>query len=199
MIDDTHKFILILLPKTGTTSLTEIDFIRKNIDPKKHDVHRHYDTIHDSQMDYYKVCTCRNPYSKCISLWSYWSMRFKVIGKDTFDFQNFMLNFDEIVQRVIQTFGEYEEVHFKSCYESIKFSTNGKLSFNDIDNWLKFESLQEDFDTICDRIKIPRQQLPHKNKMNHKHYTEYYDDVTKKIVTERFAEDIKYLNYKYGE
>jgi hypothetical protein len=67
----------------------------------------------------------------------------------------------------------------------------------DIDFIGKIENLQNDFNTICDNIGIPRKPLTQRNKSKHDHYSKYYDKETRDIVASRFAEDIEMFGYKF--
>jgi len=69
----------------------------------------------------------------------------------------------------------------------------------DIDFLIRFENLNEDFKKACDMLEIPFVELPQRNKSSRGHYTEYYDDELVELVRNRFSDEIKHVNYIYGE
>jgi hypothetical protein len=63
----------------------------------------------------------------------------------------------------------------------------------------KFENLQSDFDNICDKIGKSREKLPHYNKTDRLHYSNYYDDETRDLVASAYATEIKHFGYKFEQ
>tara|TARA_A200000159_G_C7315737_1_gene336612 strand:- start:597 stop:1253 length:657 start_codon:yes stop_codon:yes gene_type:complete len=62
----------------------------------------------------------------------------------------------------------------------------------------KYENLRSDFDIICKKLKF-KCTLEHRNSVKRKHYTDYYNNEAKQFVAEKYAKDIEYFGYKFGE
>jgi chondroitin 4-sulfotransferase 11 len=60
----------------------------------------------------------------------------------------------------------------------------------------KFENLQADFAYVCKTLNINK-NLSHLNATEHKPYTEYYNETTKQMIAEKYANDIKLFNYTF--
>jgi hypothetical protein len=127
--------------------------------------------------------TVRNPYSRAVSMYKHksWS------SAETFDdFCNAIKN--------NKYSNDTARWHSTTLAEHIVDENDLKVDFV-----IKLETIQHDLNIVCDKIGIPHQKLFHVNKSKHKHYTEYYNDETKQIIAEIYAEDIKYFGYKFGQ
>ena len=160
--------------------------------------------------DYFKFTFVRNPWDKMVSWYHYHKRRKWDFDSWPWD-KNNPPEFKEFIKQIYDESFDWKTLwkgrRGKSTYDQkvpLRVSNsymwlvdeNGKLLADFIG---RFENLQEDFDIVCDKIGIPQQKLPHKNKSKHKHYTEYYDDETREIVAEKYAKDIEYFGYKFGE
>ena len=143
--------------------------------------------------DYFKFGFTRNPYAWAVSWYTFWfewkGGRSRKVPSKKHWWKIQHMNFSEFLR--------YE--WFTNTKTAADMFLRGKTDKQLVDFIGKVENLQEDFNTICDKIGIPQQHLPHKNKSKHKHYTEYYDDETRQIVAEKYKKDIEYFGYEFGD
>jgi hypothetical protein len=192
MISHKHKFVFVHINKTGGTSIeTILRKISKNWNGKHHLIEK-YRKLADEKHgfeNYFKFTFVRNPWDRLLSNYFFRKITLKDNRVQDLSFKNWIINSRD---------GNYS---FENCLSRRTqldwiVDENGEVVVDFIG---RFENLQQDFNIICDKIKIPQQQLPHANKSKHTHYTEYYDDETRQIVAEKYAKDIEYFGYKFGK
>ena len=191
MIDSKHKFIFIHIPRTGGTSIEEQFQYSEAKEKNKHwnlnDWHNHLSN--ESFKSYFKFTFVRNPWDIIVS---------KYFDKGWYS---------------SPVEGRGGEIGYH-CGKSLKyFLKHHKLAIHEHGDSLldyfdprqmdfigRFENRTQDLEYICKNIGINinanKKVRSHKNT---KHYTEYYDDETREIVAERYAKDIEYFGYKFGE
>jgi chondroitin 4-sulfotransferase 11 len=202
VISNKHKFIFVHIPKCAGTS---IEFSLNGSAYVKWDAHNKIWVQHataeqikklycQNYEDYFSFTFTRNPWDRAIS--DYFWMKKDLSIEDSF--KNYLLlenNFNTPNLR-------YPHLNMTGRGDHILAQSDFILNSNGdriVDFIGTFENLQEDFNIVCDKIGIPRKQLPHTNKTKHRNYTEYYDEETKQIVAQKYAKDIEYFGYKFGE
>ena len=215
-ISHKHKFVYIAITKTGSSTIcntlneySDIRFNKSHNQPNMgaSELKKKFDMQNWNWEEYFKFTFVRNPWERIVSQWEY---RHKQIHKYESEKYNtgrdFPIRCKELLTELNFDFNNF-------ILYLAKNKTTGSSLVCDQRDWSlddkkdksllnfigKTENLQEDFNTVCDKIGIPEQQLPHRNKTKHKHYTEYYDDETREIVAEKYAKDIEYFGYEFGE
>lgn len=198
-----QKYIWFPVPKSATRSTAAL--LDKHTERTK--LYSHYQ---EDWNNYFKFTIVRNPWDRLVSTW-----------KQKCNYLDPMFN--RPIPATFRPGGRYYKMYtpYSKCFKSFirALSTNldsfympreGKIDrhvrtyselfpFDNINYIGRFEHIQQDVDVICEKIGIPKQKFPHRNKSNHKHYTEYYDDETRAIVAKLYAKDIEYLGYKFGD
>jgi hypothetical protein len=198
MISHKYKGIFVAIPKTGSTSICGVlkkeewnyNFEYKSKGKRHTSAIKQQTYFQNNNYNYnayFKFAFVRNPWDRCLSAYR-WLVRTERLAN--------------------VTFGKFMKNYFNDVYPRPKYSQKmgsqsswitDKNSNLIVDFVGKLENLQEDFNIVCDKIGIPPQELPHRNSTKHKHYTEYYDDELREIVAKKYAKDIEYFGYKFGE
>jgi chondroitin 4-sulfotransferase 11 len=197
MISHKYKCIFVHIPKTAGTSIENA--LRDKRVPFEGGS-THFGALYykkrfpEKYKKYLKFSIIRNPWARLVSGFFYFKkggngglqdrQKGKLFGSD---FKSFVRN--------INTFNKIEDPHFLLPQWKYIY-IDGSL---EIDYLLRFEHIKKDYNSLRQKLGLPLKNLYKTRQTPHKHYTEYYDDETRKIVAERYAKDIEYLGYKFGE
>ena len=142
-----------------------------------------WDSLTDKKInDYFKFIFVRNPFSRLISAWN-------DIDKPYFpDFGKF------IQEGIFDKNGNPKTLHYQ--LQSSLFETSDNYSLN-LDFIGKIENIKDDWKTLCNLTNLSYQELGHYANRNHNHYTTYYTDEVKKIVSDWYRRDLEFFNYNF--
>ncbi len=157
---------------------------------------------------YYKFAFVRNPWSRLISFYKY-------LGYADY------LTFSEFIHGEFMEKEWGENQWFVGPQYDYIFDEQGNQL---VDYVGKLEDLQKGFDNVCAHLNIADSKLPFVNRDNsgkgnirmlkdivkrvspfhtyikrHSHYSQYYDDETRKIVAELYVKDIESFDYKFEQ
>jgi len=203
MINHKHKFIFIHINKCGGCTINNIlsgKFGGHNDAPT-------YMLKYPNKFNsYFKFTSVRNPWDRAVSFYHYhvkrkWDLKWDWDATNAPAFAEFVKTTSSYTKQKQESINQntpWPCTHSKRMSNQLDWITdeNGNII---VDYIMRLENLQKDIDIVCDKIGIAKKQLPHINRSNHKHYTEYYDDETREIIAEKYARDIEYFGYKFGK
>jgi hypothetical protein len=198
IISHEYKFIFFAVGKTGTHSIESA--LKRYADPfemsREEEIffHEHIPPVFlreklDDEIwnSYFKFAFVRNTWDMVISdlLWN------GLIDSDM----------DRISVQDVHSLYENQKqyrrgITWSESREQYSFLSDkgGKLL---VDYVGRFEKIQADFDEVCARIGIAREQLPILNRQIHKPYIEYYTVEAVNAVAQLWYKDIEKFGFKF--
>ena len=205
MINHKLKILFIDITKTAGTSIIQTfknNYPDQNWQGKHHSIKNFLgdvtcSTLTDEIIKNYRTFTVvRNPFDRILSLYI-WGID-PQIGDYTSE-----KNFESFVKSVRDNkYSEFNKVRYRTQLDWI----TDKEKIVRVDNILRFENLQEDFDKLMsvynlkkmniEKINTGEEKLKKIGKLK-KNYREYYNQEIKEIVENLYKEDIEYFNYQF--
>jgi hypothetical protein len=163
------------------------------------------DCGHVSRQDFtrfFKFSFVRNPWSRILSEYRY---------RNYFHHRSFR---DFVLNKLPRPGWDDKYRHVMPQYDMLHDRQGNLL----VDFVGRFESLQQDFDQVCQRLNIFRSELPHRNRSDKKsrdlkrqvrnllymngenqlrRMQDFYDDETRKAVAEYYRKDIEAFGYNF--
>ena len=203
MISTRYRFLFIHVPKTAGNSIQNVlaeysddelvclgphqdglerfEVRSKNFNTHKHSTFSDYRRECGDEMlkGLVKFCCVRNPWERAVS--HYFSPH---RGKVTWSKNEFLqfIRTDVMPLRLYLAADDSEERNLQRAITNMSYI-------------LRFETLQVDFENLCNLLGLPLKVLANLNKSHHDEYKKYYDAESAGAVFERFHDEIGHFGY----
>ena len=175
MINHEYKFIFIHIPKCAGVSIGRTLYNLVDKDPKTYEGFKiHHDEFDEKIWKEYFVFTfLRNPLDRLYSQYRYrdflyeHDFEYAVKNMKRLYEEHYNFKVDEnktgSLQAMLDYYGEW--IHLPSQKEFLQGKYSNQVDKRPyIDFYGKYETLQEDFDYVCEKIGLPKTKLLHENK-----------------------------------
>jgi hypothetical protein len=203
MISTNYNFLFVHIPKTAGNSIQNVlraysedrivivaphqDGIERfEVRSDRYNIHKHstlqnyLDELGEDVLNnLFKFTTVRNPWDRMVSFY-FSPHRGRVVW-----------NRGEFIQFVEQIPPITEHVALRNQGQS------GDECFKNMDFFIRYEQLDEDFKKACELIGIPCQRLPRRNQSERQKYAVYYDTDLVELVGNRFRDEIRFFGYEF--
>lgn len=198
------KFIYLTVPKTGTTTIRHV--LEDHIIIEKYLFREYANKDREKPI----LISIRNPWDRLVSLY------FHSLQKQKYEWEKLLSNYKNFSEFVVdlpnlpimetrgKIIGETTYVEPSFLPAGFQPQVNWLKVKNKIPNkfeCIKLETIYQDLNNLIHKYKLHRSKINKFYKYNasyHKHYTEYYNLQSKKIVEEIYYQDIKLFGYFFS-
>ena len=196
-----YKFLFVHIQKTAGSSIS--DFLLK------HKGSRRLGKTHSFISDYaipeglFRFAFVRNPWDRLVS----WYTMMISNNHISNDFRDYILKNASSFSKFLDCTAIINEG--RSGYAPDGIDYRKSITFNQLDfitgkdgkiavDFIgRFERLQEDFNTVTQRIGLQRTGLKRINTFDRRHYRKYYSDADAEKVGIMYRRDIEFFNYSF--
>jgi hypothetical protein len=206
IISHAHRFIFVPIPKTGTHAVRQA--LREHLGPDDIEqvglfVNKRfpYDGLaavrhgHFSLTDvrpyvgasvadgYFSFAFVRNPFDRFVSYCAFMTRQYGAFESDP----------RGTMRRILFGLKPVDHVHFRPQY-TLLCDEAGRI---EVDHVGRVETMQADYDSVCDRIGIPTTPLERVNASRRGDYRAYYDQELIDGVADYYRQDIELFGYDF--
>ncbi len=201
---ESQRFIFFAVPKTGTHAVREA--LRPHLSPADWEQQLRYGeqlsplpeiaAINHGHVSYrqlssvvgpetlsrfFRFAFTRHPYDRFVSVCAFLARTDPSYKQNPTEWMKSALKRPQFCNRVLV-----------ASQHALLSDENGVLGLDFVG---RYESLQIDFDAICDRLKLPQVTLAHRNSSEHDSYQQLLNNELREALWKRYEQDFLSFNY----